>query len=189
MTVRMNARQSEWPRAVINVIAGSLIFVASAKIRIPLGVVPVTLQTLAVQIVAWLFGPWQGAAAAALYAMEGALGWPVFSGPTAGVTYLLGPTGGYILGFIPAVTAVGVLYAMIRRRGENAFAMILAGLSGWLVLTLFGWAQLALFMGTETAWSFGVTPFLAVEVVKSSAWTFLVKERGLLRAQWAKVFR
>src|SRR5512133_1411896 len=75
---------------------------AGAWLQLPIGPVPVTLQPLFIVLAGFLLGPARGAAAVALYVLAGVLGMPVFAGGKAGLGVLLGPTGGYLVGFILA---------------------------------------------------------------------------------------
>lgn len=84
---------------------------------IPLGPIPITLQTLGVALAGLCLGPWRGFAAVALYVAVGAAGLPVFSAGSAGVGVLVGPTGGYILSFPLAALASGFVARWAVRRG------------------------------------------------------------------------
>ena len=95
-------------------------------------VVPFTLQTFAVFASLLLLGPWKGCAAIALYLALGAIGLPVFSGFSGGVSALLGPTGGYLAGFL--LTAP--VYALIAR--ERTWTKVAALAAGLLVCYAFG---------------------------------------------------
>ena len=108
----------------------SLLIVVSAQIAIPLPFtpVPLTLQTLAVLAAGTALGSSRGALAVALYLWEGCAGLPVFSGAASGITHLLGPTGGYLLGFLPAAWLTGVLAEKgWDRRIPSTLVAILAG--------------------------------------------------------------
>ena len=95
---------------------------ASAWITLPLGTVPATLQTLVVILIALLCTPVQAAATVGAYVLLGASGVPVFSSAQGGVAMLVGPTGGYLFGFVLGATsgAAVVRLAEARRRAENA---------------------------------------------------------------------
>ena len=89
-------------------IIGSILLAVSSKIQIPLTPVPVTLQTLVLLVMSMFLG-WRSAlGATTLYLFQGAIGLPVFA-HGAGLVYLFGPTGGYLLGFILASVIVGFL--------------------------------------------------------------------------------
>ena len=75
-----------------------------AFISIPIGPVPIVLQNFFVLLAALLLGPRWGVAAVGVYLLSGICGLPVFAGGTAGIGRILGPTGGYLMGYLPAVT-------------------------------------------------------------------------------------
>lgn len=136
-----------------------------AWLQLPIGPVPITLQPLFVFLAGYLLGPARGAAAVSLYVAAGVLGLPVFAGGAAGVGVLLGPTGGYLLGFVAASALTG----LVPQRGHIGWA---AGLgAGALALAAaygIGAARLAqvLHLGAHQAIVAGVLPFLPFDVVK-----------------------
>lgn len=88
---------------------------------VPLGPgVPITLQTLAVMLTGIILGPTRGAAAVGLFLLAGLAGLPVFSGFRGGLGVLAGPSAGYLLAFVPAAFAVGLLARLILRRTRRA---------------------------------------------------------------------
>ncbi len=136
-----------------------------AWLQLPIGPVPITLQPLFVFLAGYLLGPARGAAAVALYVAAGVLGLPVFAGGAAGLGVLLGPTGGYLLGFVVGAALTG----LVPRRGPIGWAAGLA--AGALALTAaygIGAARLAqvLHLGAYQAVAAGVLPFLPFDVVK-----------------------
>lgn len=136
-----------------------------AWLQLPIGPVPITLQPLFVFLSGYLLGPARGAAAVALYVAAGVLGLPVFAGGAAGLGVLLGPTGGYLLGFVVG----GALTGLVPRRGPIGWAAGLA--AGALALAAaygIGAARLAqvLHLGPRQAIAAGVLPFLPFDVVK-----------------------
>ena len=104
------------PKQITYLIAFNLLLIASAYIQIPLpfSPVPVTAQTMAVLACGLFLGPVWGALTVLAYIIEGSLGLPVFAGGTAGLAKLFGPTGGYIIGFVPAAFMVGLLSKKIK---------------------------------------------------------------------------
>ena len=90
------------------IITASLFIALTAQIRIPLWPVPVTGQTFGILLVAGILGKWRGIMAVIAYLCEGALGLPVFAGGGSVLSFI-GPTGGYLLGFIFAAFVVGWL--------------------------------------------------------------------------------
>ena len=94
-------------RNVLLAVAGSIALWISAKIQIPFYPVPVSMQTLVVLLIGMAFGWKLGGATVALYLMEGLAGLPVFAGTPEkgiGLAYMVGPTGGYLLGFLIALS-------------------------------------------------------------------------------------
>lgn len=161
-----------WPRAnalvrdLLFVISGSLLVAALAQVQIPLAFTPVPLtgQTFAVLLVGAALGSRRGAAALALYTLEGLAGLPVFTGWGSGLTHLAGPTGGYLVGFVAAAFAVGWLCELkLDRRWNTA---LLPFLVGEVIIYLFGVPWLALFVGSQRALAAGLYPFLLGDVVK-----------------------
>lgn len=153
------------------VVAGSLVVALLAQIKIPLGFtpVPITGQTFAVLLVGAMLGGWRGGLALALYAVEGAF-LPFFAGGASGWFWLL-PSGGYIVGFIPAAALVGWLC----QRGWNRRPWILAAMllgnaalyvPGLIQLNLFLPANVAETWGCAGVWQCGLLPFVAGDLAK-----------------------
>ena len=114
-------------RVVFAALAGSALIAVSAKAHVPFWPVPMTLQVLAIMGLAVAFGPSIGLGMVAAYLVEGTLGLPVFSGTPErgiGIAYMLGPTGGYLLGMPIAAWAVGRL-----ADGRSAFGQFAAMLT------------------------------------------------------------
>lgn len=142
------------------------LFVA-AQITFPLpgASVPQTAQTLAVLLVAVLLGPIDAVIAVGAYIVLGLAGLPVFTSAEGGIDRLLGPSGGYLAGFLVAAGLVGW---WARRGGTACFTRTLAVmLAGHGVILLAGWAWLAFLTTAGGAWMRGVAPFLYGAVVKS----------------------
>ena len=91
---------------VAMVLIGTLLITAAAKINVPTWPVPVTLQSFAVAALAGAFGWRIGTATVIAYLIEGAIGIPVFA-TGGGIAYLVGPTGGFLLGFVPMAFVIG----------------------------------------------------------------------------------
>lgn len=83
------------------------------------GPVPITLQTFGVALAALCLGPWRGLAAVALYVGLGVAGLPIFAGGAAGVAVILGPTGGYVVSFLPSAFLMGLAARIIVRRRDR----------------------------------------------------------------------
>jgi len=148
------------------IMAGSMVIALCAQLAVwlPFSPVPVTGQTFAVLIVGALLGSKRGAIAVVVYLLEGACGLPVFASARAGLPILLGPTGGYLLGFLPAAWVTGFLAqrGFDRKTWTTAAAMTV----GTVFIYLFGVAWLAAMVGTSTAITAGLYPFVPGAVCK-----------------------
>jgi biotin transport system substrate-specific component len=149
------------------VVAGSLILWAAAKIQVPFYPVPMTLTTLAIMLIGACYGWRLGLATVALYLLEGALGLPVFSATPErgiGIAYLMGPTGGYLLGYLVAVFIVG--WFAQRGADKSPLRLFVAMLVADVALMALGFIWLAILIGPEAAWVAGVLPFLLGDLLK-----------------------
>jgi len=134
-----------------------------ARVTIPLQPVPVTLQVLVVLLSGMVLGPKLGGWSQAMYVAAGVMGLPVFAGGGNGPGWLAGPTGGYLVGFIAAGFATGLVAERLRGR----MGLMLAGLVGLALIYLLGAGWLALWLGDlGGAWRKGIAPFLLVDAVK-----------------------
>lgn len=168
LSARYFPRASSWLRDLALIVAASLFVAAFAQIKIPLQPVPITGQTFAVLLVGAALGSKRGAAALALYLVEGALGLPFYSSGAHGADYLLGATGGYLIGFVVAAYVIGLLAE--RRLERSVSTSILPFLAGTLVIYLFGvtWLAVALHSVTKAILA-GLLPFLGVDALKLAA--------------------
>ena len=159
------AGEANWTRAIVLAVIGSLFVAAAAQISVPMLPVPMTLQTLAVLVVGGAYGARLGAATLGLYAIEGAVGLPVFANFSGGYHVIAGPTGGYILGFIAAAGLVG--YLVEKGWGANVVKLGAAMLIGAAVLYVPGLLWLAKFTGASDALTYGLYPFMLGDIVKA----------------------
>ena len=157
---------------------------AAGRVDIPIpgSPVPQSLQTLAVVIVGGALGMRWGTVALIAYLAAGAVGLPVFAGGAGGPSHLVGPTAGYLVGFVVAAAIVGGFGDRFGWRNLGV---------AWAVLTLahvvilaLGWLRLSTSLGAGTAWDVGVGPFWFGGVAKSLAgaavlvWTPLGRTRS-----------
>jgi biotin transport system substrate-specific component len=153
-------------------LGGSLAIAAAAQIQVPLHPVPMTLQSLVVLLVGAAYGGRLGTATVLLYLAEGLCGLPVFAGFAAGPMALVGPTGGFLLGFVPAAALAGWLASRGWAAGSwRSGAMFLAGHA---VLFAGGIAWLGTLVGVERAIALGLLPFLPGPAVKVALGTALL---------------
>jgi biotin transport system substrate-specific component len=148
------------------VIGASLLIALSAQVSIPLQPVPMTLQPVAILLVGAALGSSRGAAATALYLLEGLSGAPVFANGLAGPLVFVGPTAGYLLAFPAGAWIAG----LVSERGwTRTIATTIAGMAiAVAVIHLGGWAWLATAMGlgAQKAFLVGVAPFWVSDIVK-----------------------
>jgi biotin transporter BioY len=149
----------------IIVICGSLVLCLSAQVRVylPISPVPITGQTFAVLILASLLGSNRGVLAVIAYLMEGVAGLPVFAGGI-GPAVLIGPTGGYLFGFIAVAYVVGKLAEMGWDRRVSTTIIVM--LAGEIVLYTFGVCWLTIITNIRTALTVGLYPFIVGDVLK-----------------------
>jgi biotin transport system substrate-specific component len=154
---------------------GSLALAASAKLQVPFYPVPMTMQSLVVLLLGMAFGWRLGTATVLLYLAEGLAGLPVFAGTPEkgiGLAYMMGPTGGYLVGFVFAAALLGWLAE--RGWDRSLWRTALALSLGHALLFAPGIAWLAVFVGWPKAVALGLTPFLWGSVVKTALGVALV---------------
>lgn len=148
-------------------LGGTLLLTLSAKTKVMLGPVDMNLQTLAVLLIASAFGLRLGLATLLLYLAEGAAGLPVFQSTPEkgiGIAYMLGTTGGYLAGFVVMAAIAG--WAADRGWDRNPFRLFGAFLVAEVLMMAMGFAWLALLIGADKAWQFGVVPFIVPDLIK-----------------------
>jgi biotin transport system substrate-specific component len=155
-------------RTVILVALGTALLTLSAKINLPLPYVPMTLQTLVVLVIGAAYGWRLGVVTVIAYLAEGAIGLPVFAGPVGGLAPFMGPTGGYLVGFVAAAFIAGWL----SERGWDRSVPLLfvaMGLGHIVILAAgFAWLAFGIKLGPEKAWLVGIAPFVAASVIKNA---------------------
>jgi biotin transport system substrate-specific component len=141
---------------------------AGAFLAIPIGPVPIVLQNMFVLLAGLLLGPRWGVAGVGIYLLAGTIGLPVFAGGTGGIGRLLGPTGGYLIAYLPAVWAVGLVS---RRTGGRLIGDIAAMVLGTLIVYGLGVPYLKAVTGMPwaKAAAVGMLPFLIGDALKIAA--------------------
>ena len=186
--------ESDIIRNIVLAIAGSLIIAGAAQVSVPFWPVPMTLQTLAVLLVGGAYGARLGAATAAVYMFEGAMGLPFFAGGKSGLfdgklDYLfIAPSMGYVVGFILAAALVGYL----AQKGwiSSLTRMVCAAVIGSAIIYVPGLVWLGYwFVATKgmapadaasSSIQYGLVPFIVGDVIKSVIAGFA------LSASWSK---
>ena len=134
--------------STFTIIICSILLIISAKIKVDLYTIPMTMQPLAVLIIAMLCGRNLAACSISLYLFQGMIGLPVFANG-GGMLYLMGPTGGFLFGFLIAGIIMGELAD--RGWGQHILKAFLAMLLGLFIIYFFGIIQLSLFLSFEKA--------------------------------------
>jgi biotin transport system substrate-specific component len=197
--MRAEVMRSVAARKAVLVLAGIGVLTASAWLSVPFYPVPLTLQTLAVLLIRGTLGPTAGLSAVFGYLMMGALGAPVFHGGLGGAVVLAGPTGGYLLGFVPAVFVMGwVTRAAMGHAGAAAQG---GGLRRMMVLSLGAilasaaiymvgvpWLAVASGLGLERAVAIGLVPFLLGDLLKAAVAVGALYLGGRALSQWRPSF-
>jgi biotin transport system substrate-specific component len=175
-------------KQVLLIVLGVLALTIAAKIRVPMWPVPITMQTFAVLVIGAAYGMRLGFATLLAYLAVGAAGLAVFTGESAGLAYMMGPTGGYLVGFAVAAGVMGWLAA----RGWDRTVTGMAGalLIGNAVIYAFGLPWMAWLFAAEKGmpWvlQWGMTNFLLGDALKlalaalvlPAAWRAVGRARG-----------
>ncbi len=148
----------------ILVIFGTLLLTISSKIKVPFYPVPMTMQTFVVVLIGITLGWKLGLATVFAYLFEGAIGLPVFAGTPEkgiGISYMIGPTGGYLVGFISSVFIAG--FVNLNKNIFIKFCLILLSI---FAIYLTGVPWLAYLTGWEVAYVWGIKNFVLAEILK-----------------------
>ena len=175
MEIAKNIYSNKILKYIVIAFAGSILLTISAKIKIPFYPVPMTMQTFVVILLGITFGYIAGAAAVCLYLIEGISGLPVFSNSPekgVGLSYFMGPTMGYLIGFIFAAVIAG--YLKYTKNYIFNFFKILFSISIIYVFGLF-------WLGTLIGWDkpifkLGLLPFVYAEILKILLLTLIVNK-------------
>ncbi len=155
---------TNWKQEIPLLLVSSWLVALTARISIPLKPVPLTGQTFGVLFVAALLGRKRGTMTMITYLTEGALGLPVFAGGEGGILHLIGPTGGYLFGFIFAAFIVGWLCekGWDRQLVSAEMAMFI----GNILIYVCGLPWLANFIGWQSVLKVGFFPFIFSDLIK-----------------------
>ncbi|CAB5099964.1 Substrate-specific component BioY of biotin ECF transporter [Olavius algarvensis associated proteobacterium Delta 3] len=141
---------------------------AGAYMAIPIGPVPIVLQNLFIYLAGLLLGWRWGLASVGVYILAGAFGLPVFAGGLGGIGRIVGPTGGYLIGFLPAVFLIGWISA--KRKGNVVYDVV-AMIIGTAVIYAMGvsWLKILTGMTWGKTLAVGMLPFLIGDALKIAA--------------------
>jgi len=192
----LDLARPEGAAAKLAITAGAVLFgvcllTLSAKIKVPFWPVPMTMQTLVVLMLGMTYGSRMAAGTVLAYLLAGAAGFPVLAGTPErgiGLAYMMGPTGGFLIGFLISAWLVGFLAE--RGFDRSLWLCAIAMLAGHAIISLSGVVWLAALLGTAKAIQVGFVPFLASSVLKTALgavampliWR-IVERRSALREQ------
>ena len=151
-------------KKILLVIFGTLLLTVSAKIKVPFYPVPMTMQTFVVVLIGVTLGWKLGLITILAYLFEGAIGLPVFAGTPekgVGISYITGPTGGYLIGFMTSVLIAGFV-----NLNRNIFVRFLLISLSVFAIYLTGVPWLAYLAGWEVAYVWGIKNFVLAEILK-----------------------
>lgn len=136
-----------------------------APVALPIGPVPISLSTFVLYLALYILGTKRTCICCGIYLLIGMAGVPVFAGFSGGVGKLLGPTGGYLIGYLPMILIAGILIDRAVGRKAVEFLAMAAGI---LVCYLFGtcWLSYQAHMSFQAALFAGVIPFIAGDIIK-----------------------
>ncbi|NIM03846.1 biotin transporter BioY [bacterium] len=150
-------------------------------IPLPFTPVPITLQTFFTFLAGAILGKYLGSLSQLIYLLLGIIGLPVFAKGSSGLGVLLGPTGGYLVGFVPAAFLIGWI---LEKKEKPPYALIfLAMVVGLLAIYLpgVGWLMWVARMNLVKALFLGALPFLPGDVVKIVVGALIVGRAMRLR--------
>jgi len=151
-------------KKILVVLSGTVLLAISSKIQTPFTLVPATMQTFVVLFLGMVLGSKLAAATVILYLIEGAVGFPVFA-KGGGLMYFVGPTGGYLLGFILAAFFAGM--TNIKHDPIIIFIYLLFSVSAAYIFGLLGlWNFMSFDKSFNDVFLVGAKPFLVIEIYK-----------------------
>ncbi len=162
----------------LKIITYSSLFVAliaaGAFLAIPIGPVPLVLQNMFVLLAGILLGPRWGIAAVGIYLLIGICGLPVFSQGRGGIGMIFGPTGGYLLGYLPAVFTAGLIAKFWNNKIIADISAMVAG-SAIIYTTGIPWLKVVTGMGWGKALALGMYPFIIGDILKIIGAVYIAK--------------
>ena len=163
--------QSQLLHKAVLVVLGVVLLAISAKVQVPFWPVPMTLQTLVVLMIGATSGARLAGATLLSYFAAGAMGFPVFASGS-GLSYMVGPTGGYLAGFFLAAVVIG--YLADKGHGRTIASALALLAIGEVVIFALGVGWLATIIGVEKAVAVGLMPFVPAEILKVALGTAIL---------------
>lgn len=161
----MNISKRTMTITKITLMTAFLVVASYIVIPLPFAVASISLQTLAINLIALLLSPMEAGICIVVYVLLGAFGVPVFNGGKGGFSYLMGPTGGFFVGFIVAVVVISLLKGKKYSVPRYIVVTISAGIP-IMYLFAIGWMMAVTGMSLKAAFLTGCAPFLPLDAVK-----------------------
>lgn len=176
--LRRSPRQTT--RLTVLSAACTALIAIGAYISIPIGPVPVVLQNFFVLLTGLLLPPGAAASTIFVYLFIGTIGIPVFAGGTGGIGHFFGPTGGYLLGYLPSVLAISIVRGKYGAGVVALLQSLTALLAGTLIIYLIGvpWLKFSTGMDISRALTIGLLPFLPGDILKIAAALWIGRRFG-----------
>jgi biotin transport system substrate-specific component len=173
------SNNSKTIKSLLTVVSGTALLAISSKIQTPFTLVPATMQTFIVLFLGMVLGYRLAVATVVLYLVEGSIGLPVFA-KGGGFAYLIGPTGGYLIGFILTAFFAGMI--KVKKDPIIIFIYLLFSVSAAYVIGLLGlWNYMGLDKSFNQIFLVGAQPFLHIEIYKILILAVLSKQILKLR--------
>ncbi len=148
-----------------------LALAAPLAIHLPFSPIPITIQVQLVFFLSALLGSRKAVFMVLAFLLQGGMGWPVFAGGAAGVLNMIGPRGGYLLGYLVAAYFVGKHYENAKSKSIVTFFLSMA--AGNLIVYVCGFSWLAVYVGLKKAFILGIAPFALADLIKLSLFATL----------------
>jgi biotin transport system substrate-specific component len=165
MSQRLNALPATRNKDLILTAMGIGLMFLCSQYSIPIQPVPITLSILGVLLIGLTYTPKQAVHSMGGWILLGVMGFPMFAGFKSGIPALLGPTGGYIVGFFFAAFTMACLARLLPTKAWWGF--MINALVGAIIIYAFGLSWLAHLIGWSKAWQFGFVPFIMPDLLKA----------------------
>lgn len=161
----MNVSKRTLTITKITLMTAFLIVASYIVIPLPFAVASISVQTLAVNLIALLLSPMEAGAAIVVYILLGVIGVPVFNGGNGGLNYIMGPTGGFFIGFLASVVLISALKGKSYRIYRYILVTVFVGVPVMYTFAV-GWMVIVTGLSLKAAFLTGCAPFLPLDVTK-----------------------
>lgn len=169
---QLSATDQSLLKTSLLLLAGVLVLALASQLAIPLTPVPLTFQSATVVLIGMAYGSRNGSLVVLSYLIAGFCGLPVFAEFSAGPAPFMGPTAGYLIGFLPAAFVSG--YLAERGFGRHLMTSFMTAIIGVSIIFFCGLSALSTFVGFDQAIQVGLMPFVVSEPIKLLAVALLI---------------